>query len=118
MGYIQCHVPVLPVLNMDDSLTFYRDVLGFEVAWVWDDNGYAAIRCGDVELHLDVQASFQPYRVHSYLFVQNIDEIYGHHAARGVDIVTSLERKPWGVREYSFRDINGHIFKVAQDDDE
>ncbi|MGO4375457.1 VOC family protein, partial [Paenibacillus sp. MCAF20] len=61
MEYIQCQIPILPVRNMEESIVFYRDLLGFEVAWIWSDNGYAAIQCGEVELHLDVQQSFTTY---------------------------------------------------------
>lgn len=114
MGFIQCQVPILPVLSMEDTLAFYRDALGFEVAWVWEDNGYAAIRCGDIELHLDVQPSFTPYRAHSYFFVDHIDDVYAEYKSKGVDIAHHLELKPWGVREFMFRDVNGHLFRVAE----
>jgi catechol 2,3-dioxygenase-like lactoylglutathione lyase family enzyme len=114
MDYIQCQVPIIPVRNMDDSLEFYRDMLGFKVAWIWDDNGYAAIQCGDIELHLDLQELFTTYRAHSYFFVQNVDKVYAMYISKAVDIVQEIELKPWGVREFTFRDINGHMFKVAQ----
>ncbi|WP_274364044.1 VOC family protein [Paenibacillus thermotolerans] len=113
MGF-QCQVPIIPVYSMDESLAFYRDVLGFDVAWVWEDNGYAAVRCGDIELHLDVQESFTTYRAHSYFFVDNADEMYAEYKIKGVDIVQELEHKPWEVKEFTFRDLNGHMFKVAQ----
>lgn len=110
----QCQVPILPVFCMEDSLAFYRDVLGFDVAWVWKDNGYAAVRCGGIELHLDVQKSFATYRAHSYLFVEDVEEIYAVYKTKGVDIEQEIEQKPWGVKEFTFRDINGHRFRVAQ----
>jgi catechol 2,3-dioxygenase-like lactoylglutathione lyase family enzyme len=111
----QCQVPILPVYRMDDSLAFYRDVLGFEVAWIWEDHGYAAVRCGEIEFHLDVQDSFATYRAHSYLFVDQAEEIYADYQNKGVDIVRQLEQKPWGVKEFTFRDPNGHLFRVAQE---
>ncbi len=85
------------------------------MAWVWEDNGYAVIQSGNIEFHLDLQESFQPYRVHSYLFVENIDELYVRHKGKEIKIVSEIEQKSWGVREYTIRDINGHIFKIAQD---
>lgn len=114
MGSIQCAVPILPVRHMDESVAFYRDKLGFEVAWIWEDNGYAAVRCGDTELHLDVQESFATYRAHSYFFVQDADETYRQYKNNGVEIVNDLLSKPWGVKEFTFRDPNGHSFRVAQ----
>jgi uncharacterized glyoxalase superfamily protein PhnB len=113
MGF-QCQVPILPVLSMDDSLAFYRDTLGFDVAWVWNDNGYAAVKCGGVEFHLDVQESFTTYRAHSYLFVEDVEEIYAVYKSKGVDIVQEIEQKPWGVKEFTIRELNGHRFRIAQ----
>jgi len=100
---------------MDESIAFYRDVLGFKVAWIWDDNGYAAVQCGDIEFHLDEQDSFSTYRAHSYFFVQDIEEVYTLYKSKSLDIIQEMEKKPWGMREFAFRDVNGHIFRVAQE---
>jgi uncharacterized glyoxalase superfamily protein PhnB len=113
-GYIQCQVAVLPVKNVGEAIAYYRDMLGFEEAWVWEDGGYAAVRCGAIELHLDLQTSFAAYRAHSYWFVQNADELYSSFKGRGVEIVHELEAKPWGVKEFTFQDLNGHRFRIAQ----
>ncbi|MDF2962172.1 MAG: lactoylglutathione lyase-like lyase [Paenibacillus sp.] len=112
-GYIQCQVPVLPVKNVKESIAYYRDVLGFDVAWIWNDDGYAAVQNGSIEIHLDQQESFAVYRSHSYLFVQNADEVYALFKSKGVEVVQEIETKPWGVREFTFRELNGHMFRVA-----
>lgn len=113
-GFVSCLIPIIPVQNMEDSLAFYRDRLDFEVSWVWEDGGYAALRCGAVELHLDLQLRFEPYRAHSYLFVDDADERYALLRSRGVEIVREIESKPWGVREFTILDNNGHRFRIAQ----
>lgn len=112
-GYVQCQIPILPVKHFKKSVEYYRDVLGFQVAWIWDEDGYGAVQCGDIEIHLDQTDSFSPYRAHSYLFVESADEIYSLYKKRGVEIVDEIESKPWGVREFTFRDVNGHMFRIA-----
>ncbi|MCR8634322.1 MULTISPECIES: bleomycin resistance protein [Paenibacillus] len=112
-SYIHCLIPILPVNDVKASLEYYRDVLGFEVASVWDEDGYAVVQCGDIEIHLDKQDHFAVYRSHSYLFVENADEIYDLYKSKHVEIIQEIESKPWGVREFTFRDINGHMFRVA-----
>lgn len=116
-GYVQCQIPILPVKDFKESLEYYRDVLDFEVAWIWDENGYAAIKCGEMEVHLDKQENFETYRAHSYLFVENADEVYSLYKRKGVKITQEIESKPWGVREFTFQDINGHRFRIAHSEE-
>jgi uncharacterized glyoxalase superfamily protein PhnB len=115
-GYVQCQIPILPVKNVKETLEYYRNVLGFDVAWIWEDGGYAAVQCGDIEIHLDRQENFATYRAHSYLFVDNADETYMFYKRRGVEIIQEIESKPWGVREFTFRDNNGHMFRIAHNE--
>lgn len=108
---IQCQIPILPVSDFQQSLLYYTEVLGFDVAWIWDEHGYGAVSCGAIEIHLDKQENIETYS--TYLFVSNADELYTHYKKQGVDIIREIESKPWGVREFTFRDINGHRFRVA-----
>lgn len=113
VGYVQCQIPILPVKNIKEALDFYRDMLGFNVAWIVDGD-YAAVQCGDIVIHLvnvDKHEKIAPYM--SYLFVENADEIYSFYKSQGVEIIQQIESKPWGVREFTFQDINGHMFRVA-----
>lgn len=109
--YGQCHITILPVKDFKESLQFYTNVLGFDIAWIWDEDGYGAVRCGEVEIHLDKQDHVAPYQ--SYLFVENADQIYAWYKEQGVKIIKEIESKPWGVREFTCEDINGHLFRVA-----
>ena len=88
-GYAQCQITILPVRDFKESLAYYTNVLGFEVAWIWDEDGYGAVTCGGVEIHLDRQDIVVPYR--SYLFVENAEEIYAFYKEQGVKVVTEIE---------------------------
>jgi len=46
-------VPLLQVFDMQTSLAFYRDVLGFEIVQQTDDDWWAMIRLGSTALMLN-----------------------------------------------------------------
>jgi GNAT superfamily N-acetyltransferase len=50
---------------------------------------------------------------HSF-FVEGIDVLYGLHNRNGATISSPLEAKPWGLREYTVRDLNGHYLRFGQ----
>ena len=43
-------LPVLPSLDIGETLAFYRDKLGFDVT-VYEENDYLILRREDMELH-------------------------------------------------------------------
>ncbi len=50
---------------------------------------------------------------HSF-FVEGIDALYSLHGRNGATIHSPLEAKPWGLREYTVRDLNGHYLRFGQ----
>jgi hypothetical protein len=47
-------------------------------------------------------------------FVTGIDQLYKLHRDNGVEIVSPLEAKPWGLREYTARDLNGYHLRFGE----
>jgi uncharacterized glyoxalase superfamily protein PhnB len=102
-------VPQLPVTDVAAAQAWYRDVLGFEVAWggsefgaVWQDRVeifFARVRepapgacvCVRVE---DADALHERYR-------------------RGGAPVSSIQDMPWGMREFTVRDPYGHCLRIG-----
>ncbi|MEL6988732.1 MAG: VOC family protein, partial [Bacteroidota bacterium] len=81
---------VLPVANMDKALSFYKDRLGFEVTFTWEDPiCYAVLKRGGVSLHLsltDDKEIKESKRCMMYIFVHDIDAIYKTCLKKGVHI--------------------------------
>ena len=50
---------------------------------------------------------------HSF-FVEGIDALHDLHGRNGATICSPLEAKPWGLREYTVRDLNGHYLRFGQ----
>ena len=47
-------------------------------------------------------------------FVDNVDEIYNEYKTKNLEIICDLEDQPWGIREFTFKDINGYCIRVSE----
>ena len=52
--------------------------------------------------------------VYCFFDDESIDELHEKHRAAGATIVSPIENKPWGLREYTVRDLNGHYLRFGQ----
>lgn len=108
--YIQHQVPALPVKDIKVSLEYYRDILGFDIGWIWK-NSYASVFNGEIEIHFDKQDIISPQTIH--FFVEDADKVFEFLKNQKVDIIKDVESTPWGMREFSIREINGHILRIG-----
>jgi catechol 2,3-dioxygenase-like lactoylglutathione lyase family enzyme len=68
--------PTIPVTDIDRALRFYRDVLGFDVAFTnGDPVSFAVINQGEAQLHLSVQPG-KTGSTHAHLMVDDLDGIH------------------------------------------
>jgi lactoylglutathione lyase len=119
--------PNLIVADVDRSLAFYRDVLGFEVQTTVPEAGpfvFAAVTHGNVEVFLNARdvavaeyPAFQgrPLGGTLTLFM----EVTGVEAAHErlnpqVQIVMPLEKKWYGSTEFAFLDPDGYVITFAE----
>jgi catechol 2,3-dioxygenase-like lactoylglutathione lyase family enzyme len=119
--------PNLVVSDLQRSLAFYRDVLGFTVAMVVPDEPphvFAALQSGPVEIFLNARESAvseypgftdRPLGGTLTLFidVKDIHDVCGSLRSR-VKIVMPLEKKWYGVTEFAFEDPDGYIITFAE----
>jgi catechol 2,3-dioxygenase-like lactoylglutathione lyase family enzyme len=102
--------PQLPVVDLDETERFYRDVLECEVIRLRGD--FATARLGRVELFLQKVATRKPGSV-CCIRVDDADALHGVYAERGAKIVSAPETKPWGMREFTLEVPNGHRFRFG-----
>ncbi len=100
-------VPELPVRDVERAQQHYRDALGFDIGWLEGDIG-AVSRDHMAIFFRRRDRPFEP-AVH-WVFAQNIDATYEELRARGARIVEPLEKKPWGLRQFTVEDIDGNRF--------
>jgi ribosomal protein S18 acetylase RimI-like enzyme len=48
-----------------------------------------------------------------YFFVDDVQSLFARHKSAGADVVGDIGDKPWGVREYTVREINGYHLTFA-----
>jgi uncharacterized glyoxalase superfamily protein PhnB len=50
----------------------------------------------------------------AYLRVTDADSYYRHLKAKGADMLSEIEDKPWGMREFGLRTPDGHRIKIGR----
>ncbi len=107
-------VPELPVLDVERAQRHYRDALGFEIGWLDPDKEIGAVSRGDVAIFFRRrEPPFEP-AVH-WVFAEDIDASYRELKSSGANIVEPLERKPWGLRQFTVADVDGNRFYFHHD---
>jgi catechol 2,3-dioxygenase-like lactoylglutathione lyase family enzyme len=107
-------VPNLAVRNVPAAQRWYKETLGLRVAWIWEDS-FGSVAKDHVELFL--YESDDPKPATCSLFVDDVDEIYGRCHPTG-SVVSELELKPWGVREFSVEDPDGNLLRIGHSEGE
>ena len=132
---ITIHSSFLPHTDPDASLTFYRDILGFEVR---NDVGYKGLRWitvgpadqpdTSVVLHppaatpgitdderrtiLELMAKGSYFGVN--LATADLDGTFAKLEANGAEVVQEPTDQPYGVRDCAFRDPAGNMIRIQE----
>ncbi len=102
-------VPELPVTDVERAQQHYRDALGFEIGWLYPGKEIGAVSRGNVAIFFRKRAlPFEP-AIH-WAFAENIDATCEELQALGANIVEPLEKKPWGLRQFTVEDLDGNRF--------
>jgi lactoylglutathione lyase len=119
--------PNILVADVDHSVTFYRDVLGFVVEQTVPDKSplvFAIVTSGDVQIYLNAPGpAMEEYPAFKgrplggtlTLFIE-VDDIRGSYEQLKdrVQVVMPIEKKWYGPTEFAFLDPDGYIITFAQ----
>ena len=109
----------LPVINLRETLDYYRDKFGFYEEWTFGDID-GGTRRDDMRLLFGEDAAYvqkinnDTVRFNLLWFVENIDEVYAEYQDRGIEIVNPLTTNPYAMREFAIIDINGYYIRIAE----
>jgi catechol 2,3-dioxygenase-like lactoylglutathione lyase family enzyme len=106
-------VPELPVADVERAQRHYRDALGFEIGWLHEGQ-IGSVSRGKVAIFFRKTTPPFAAAVH-WIFADDIDATYEELKALGARIVEPLENKPWGLRQFTVEDIDGHRFYFHHD---
>ncbi|MEM6515055.1 MAG: VOC family protein [Bacteroidota bacterium] len=114
--YLLRGIPVLASLNIEKTVAFYKEKLGFDKLGYLDDN-YAIIARDHFVVHFwKCNNKIHPENTSCYVDVQNIDQLYAELEQKGVIHPNgNLENKIWGMREFAILDNYGNMIKFGQE---
>lgn len=122
---LQRLVPLLQVSDMETTLAYYREALGFELDYVWPDARepkWAQVSRASVSLMFtpDLGTSQAPFIAEKgngvvlYVWVDRVDALYAELAEHGAIIVQGLQS--FGMRrQFSIGDPNGYVIAFSQE---
>jgi uncharacterized glyoxalase superfamily protein PhnB len=122
--------PILSCTDVDASIGYYTQKLGFEHAWSMPPNAagkteFACVKLGDAEILLGVVEGFvtpedlnkRGIGVQLYIALPDsisIDALYERAHAAGANITHAIEDRDWGERSFNVRDGDGYSLMLAQ----
>jgi catechol 2,3-dioxygenase-like lactoylglutathione lyase family enzyme len=130
---IRIHQTFLPQDDPDAAVTFYRDIVGFEVR---NDVGYAGMRwitvgpadqpdtsvvlyppfaapgITDDERRTIVEMMAKGTYATIILATSDLDGTFDRLAAAGAEVVQEPADQPYGVRDCAFRDPAGNLIRI------
>ena len=107
-------VPELPVEDVERAQQYYRDVLGFEIGWIELGRDIGSVSRGNVVIFFRrTKPPFAP-AVH-WVFAEDVDASFRELKSSGANIVEPLEKKPWGLRQFTVDDPDGNRFYFHHD---
>jgi predicted enzyme related to lactoylglutathione lyase len=107
-------VPELPVADVERAQQHYRDALGFQIGWLYPGKEIGAVsRDKAVLFFRKRKLPFEP-GIH-WVYAEDIEAWYQELMSSGANIVEPLEQKPWGLRQFTVKDLDGNLFYFHHD---
>ena len=102
-------IPILRVQNLQASLCYYQQILGFAVSWSGD--GFAGIERDGWHIYLAEGDQGQP-GTWLWIGVHDLDSLFQECQSRGANIRGEITSNPW-AREFHVEDPDGHVMRFG-----
>lgn len=113
--------PMVYTTDIEKSIKFYRDVLGFEIEEFYPNNEsptWVCFRIGNDRFGIgktfsDINHKLHPRGVDGsgvqfYIRVDDVDRLYNELKSE-LEVIDDIEDKSWGDREFTFKDPDGYL---------
>jgi len=110
---------VLAVPNLKRSTDYYISVLGFGVDF--EAPGWSFLSRGSFRVMLGECTDAVPpgelgdHSYYGYITVADVDALCAEYQQSGAQFTQSLASKPWGMREFGIRTLDGHRLMFGQE---
>ena len=116
-------VPMFFSTNMEASIAYYRDMLGFACVGTWmDPPVYAILQRDGHALHVRCAEppvanpdKYADELLDAYVAVTDADALYAEYQGRGVTFTRELGDTPWQTREFVVKDGDGRLLAFGCD---
>jgi catechol 2,3-dioxygenase-like lactoylglutathione lyase family enzyme len=105
--------PILYSKDVTKSVDYYKNILGFDEGWVWDDEAtFGGVVKGNVEIFFCKENQGNP-GTWLAIILDNVDEYYNMIKDKGAKILFAPESKLWNMREMLVEDPDGHMIRFG-----
>ncbi|MCH8995204.1 MAG: VOC family protein [Chloroflexi bacterium] len=109
--------PNLHVEDVERSVAFYRDLLGFDTKTLMGEPpSFALLVREGAEIALVREENRAP--TGCYIYVTGVEALHEHCQASGVRITYPLTLEPWGLLNFVIEDPDGHQIAIGERRDE
>jgi len=108
-------VPIVNVHNLRASQQYFRDVLGFKVAWEdGDPPDFSAVTRGDATLFMCQGCQGNP-GAWLMIFTRDVDKLHEEYEGKRALIRMPPTDMPWHLREMHVSDRDGNVIRFASE---
>lgn len=118
------HAAYFPVENVERSLTFYQQVLGFQCEYsagaplefaICSRDGLAIMLRRVPSADLIVPIEKQGGTWEAFFWISDADALYAELQSKGADVVYGpLIQESYQMREFAIRDCDGHVLGFGE----
>ncbi|WP_422035775.1 VOC family protein [Reyranella sp.] len=109
---------IFTVTDAAASLAYYRDHVGFDVAFEYGSpTFYVGLCSGEVSLHLisAAQAPRPPGHGAVSIQIDDVDALHADLVKRGAKILNAPKDQDYGLRDFAIADIDGNMIFFAME---
>ncbi len=111
--------PMFQTEDLDGTVRFYCDTLGFECVANDKTLGGASVRKDDVEIMFALPNAHAPFDKPNftgsiYIFTDDVNQIWDS-VQNGAKVCYPIEDFPYGMREFAIFDNNGYMLQFGQE---
>lgn len=120
---IEDAVSIVPVKDIETTVDFYADVLGFERRMISDDKTFAIVVHGEAAIHFTKTTDAKALQatannISIYLWVRKIDKLYERLKSK-LDLLPKARvrapfNQPYGMREFHVKDPDGCLLLFGE----
>ena len=108
--------PVLAVNDVNETIKYWHQILGFPVKWTWGEppvHGAVSWHKAFIQFTHNPELAKLSKGNSVWIRLRHIESLYNFHKKKNTEIVAPLENKPWGMAQYTLRELNGYFIHFA-----